>query len=181
MLAGAGGTIWAGRRLRRRVERYLPAQLRSDVAARLRAAGSDLREAIDDGRAAMSEREAELRVQLHLAPPPRGASPGTPTPPAEHSGGSGGRGEGRATQEHREHQEHREPAVGNDPGGGRGRSRQAARPRLRVVGGRPGDAPVGRPGDAPAGRRATDAPLERHAAEPPPGGRRGDPPVGGPR
>lgn len=74
LAAGAGGTVWAQYRLRRRVERYLPAQVRADVAARVRAAGTDLRDAFQEGRAAMADREAQLRAQLHLAPPaPEGA------------------------------------------------------------------------------------------------------------
>ena len=120
MIAGAGGTVWAERRLRRRVERYLPAQLRADVAARVRAAGSDLRGALEEGRAAMTQREAELRAQLRLAPP------SLPAP--------GDAGDDRADSS-----EDREEDGGEDGGP----ARPPGRARLRVVGGRPGDPPPG--------------------------------------
>ncbi len=66
--AGAAATVWAERRLRRQVERFLPAQVRAGLSARVRAAGSDVREAIEEGREAMAQREAELRAQLGPSP-----------------------------------------------------------------------------------------------------------------
>lgn len=60
-LLGAGGSMWARRRVRRKLERYLPAQLGTEARQRLSIAGEDLRAALDEGRAAMAEREAELR------------------------------------------------------------------------------------------------------------------------
>ena len=120
MLAGAGGTMWAQRRVRRRLERYLPAQLRAEVSSRVRAAGSDLRGALEEGREAMTEREAELRAQLRLSAPPPGP---------------GGDTDNRA--------ERVEPDYGDVPGPGR--ARPGHRARLRLVGGRPGDPRPGAP------------------------------------
>jgi len=118
MLTGAGGTLWAERRLRRRLERYLPAQLRAGVSSRVRAAGSDLRGALQEGREAMTEREAELRAQLRTAPPSTG-------PP----GGADERGDSV------------DPRDEDQPGAP---ARPGARARLRLVGRPPGDPRPGR-------------------------------------
>jgi hypothetical protein len=63
-LAGAGGSIWVGRRVRRTVGRYVPEQLRNDARQWLTGAGDDLRAAIEEGRAAMRDREAELHARF---------------------------------------------------------------------------------------------------------------------
>ena len=100
--AGAAATVWAERRLRRQVERFLPARVRAGLSARVRAAGSDLREAIEEGRQAMADREAELRAQLGPSPLassralPAGGRPalrvvGDPRPPQVPGARSGGR------------------------------------------------------------------------------------------
>lgn len=89
-LIGAGGSVWARRRVRRAVQRYLPQNLRTDARRRLSIARDDWRAAIDEGRAAMEEREAELRTHFAdrlIAEPPRrgriieaGSPPATPLP-----------------------------------------------------------------------------------------------------
>lgn len=63
-LLGAGGSIWARRRVKRTVRRYLPEQLSTQARRWLSIAGDDLRSAMDEGRAAMEEREAELRTRF---------------------------------------------------------------------------------------------------------------------
>ncbi|MBO0692913.1 MAG: hypothetical protein J2P58_08455 [Acidimicrobiaceae bacterium] len=60
-LVGAAGSMWARRRVRRTVERYLPEEVSTRARQRLSSAGDDLRAAIEEGRAAMKEHEAELR------------------------------------------------------------------------------------------------------------------------
>ncbi|MDQ6783854.1 MAG: hypothetical protein M3063_10500 [Actinomycetota bacterium] len=67
---GFGGSIWAQRRVRRTVERCLPEHLGADVAQRARYLADDVLEALDEGRAAMRQREEELRRQLGVHGPP---------------------------------------------------------------------------------------------------------------
>jgi hypothetical protein len=62
--AGFGGAMWIRRRMRRTVQRYAPEQLRADATASVRRLGSGVRDAVVEGRAAMREREAELRAEL---------------------------------------------------------------------------------------------------------------------
>jgi len=67
---GLGGSVWAQRRVRRTVERFLPDQVGSEVAQRARHLRNDVLDAIEEGRVAMQAREAELRAQLGVASPP---------------------------------------------------------------------------------------------------------------
>ena len=62
--AGFGGAIWVRRQVLQAVRRYAPEQVQSDVTASVRRLGTDLREAVTTGRAAMADREAELRTEL---------------------------------------------------------------------------------------------------------------------
>ena len=79
--AGAGATVWAEVRVRRAVGRLSANELRPavEVGARARALGRELRAAVEEGRGAMAQREAELRAQLVPAArglgPERGSSP----------------------------------------------------------------------------------------------------------
>lgn len=59
---GAGGMVWANRRMKATLARYAPDRLGVDAAARVRQVGGDVRAAIAEGRTAMREREAELRA-----------------------------------------------------------------------------------------------------------------------
>jgi hypothetical protein len=61
---GFGVSFWLIRFVRQTVERYTPERVSSDLAGALRALGEDLRAAVADGRAAMQEREAEIRSEL---------------------------------------------------------------------------------------------------------------------
>jgi hypothetical protein len=61
---GFGMSFWVARAVRQTVERYTPERVSNDLASALRAFGKDLRAAAQEGRAAMSEREAQLRGQL---------------------------------------------------------------------------------------------------------------------
>jgi hypothetical protein len=75
---GFGVSFWMTRWMRETVARYMPERVSSDVNAALRKLGKDLQRAIDEGRAAMREREAELRARLddrHPALPPAPALP----------------------------------------------------------------------------------------------------------
>jgi hypothetical protein len=61
---GFGVSFWLIRFVRQTVERYTPERVSSDLAGALRAFGEDLRAAVAEGRAAMQEREAEIRSEL---------------------------------------------------------------------------------------------------------------------
>ena len=61
---GFGGSVWLQRRLRSAVSRYLPDEVAERAGARATRARTDLREAIDEGRTAMRQREQELRSRL---------------------------------------------------------------------------------------------------------------------
>jgi hypothetical protein len=61
---GSASSLWAMRALRRTVERFTPHRVAQDAVAGARSAGSEIRAAIDEGRAAMREREAELRAEI---------------------------------------------------------------------------------------------------------------------
>jgi hypothetical protein len=73
MAAGMGATVWLLRALRIRVLETTPGGVVVQVGGSLRRLGADLRDAVDEGRTAMHEREAELRHRLD--------GPATPTPP----------------------------------------------------------------------------------------------------
>jgi hypothetical protein len=62
--AGFGGAMWIRRRVLRTVERYTPAHVQDEVSTSVRRLGSDVREALSEGRRTMAEREAELRSEL---------------------------------------------------------------------------------------------------------------------
>ncbi len=62
--AGFGGAMWVRRQVLRTVRRYTPEQVQADVTTSVRRFGTDLREAVTTGRAAMVDREAELRTEL---------------------------------------------------------------------------------------------------------------------
>jgi hypothetical protein len=61
---GFGLAFWLMRAVRSTIERYRPERLGSDLAGAVRAAGSDLKAAMDAGVAAMRQREQELRSEL---------------------------------------------------------------------------------------------------------------------
>lgn len=63
--AGFTGSVWAQRRVKRALERYLPDRVAHQVHASARSFGADLRAAASEGRTAMREREESLRSHLH--------------------------------------------------------------------------------------------------------------------
>lgn len=70
---GFGTSFRLMRAVRRTVERFMPERIARDAAAGARSIGGELRAALDEGRLAMREREAELRAAL--APRPAPAAP----------------------------------------------------------------------------------------------------------
>lgn len=67
--AGAGGTIWAERKVRTRMEAMSPDQLVARAGRRAGAAGRSVVDAITEGRDAMRTREDELRGRYHVRHP----------------------------------------------------------------------------------------------------------------
>ena len=64
LTAGFGTSFWLMRTVRRTVERLTPQRLTQDAVAGARSAGVEIKAALDEGRTAMRQREAELRAEL---------------------------------------------------------------------------------------------------------------------
>jgi hypothetical protein len=69
--AGFGGAMWVRRQVLRTVRRFAPEQVQADVATSVRRLGGDLREAVDEARTTMAEREAALHAELAPGGGPR--------------------------------------------------------------------------------------------------------------
>lgn len=61
---GCASSLWVMRTVRRTVERLTPHRLTQDAVAATRSATNGIRAALDEGRIAMREREAELRAEI---------------------------------------------------------------------------------------------------------------------
>jgi hypothetical protein len=72
LAVGAGGSLWAQRKVKILASRYRPSGLAGSAATRAKGLPADVVAAIREGRAAMKQREAELR---ELGAPPSGRSP----------------------------------------------------------------------------------------------------------
>jgi hypothetical protein len=72
---GFGGSVWAQRRVKRRVGQYLPDRMSADVVQWARYLADDVRDALQEGRDAMRAREEELRRQLGVPGPARSPGP----------------------------------------------------------------------------------------------------------
>lgn len=64
LTAGFGSSFWLMRTVRRTVERLTPERLTQDAVAGARSVSAELRAALDEGRTAMRQREAELKAEL---------------------------------------------------------------------------------------------------------------------
>lgn len=64
MGVGVGASFWVRRTVRTTVERYQPQRVGGELVTAVRRVGDDVRAAVEEGRAAMREREAELRRAL---------------------------------------------------------------------------------------------------------------------
>lgn len=88
LVLGMGATVWLLRVLRIRVLETTSGGVAVQVGGSLRRLGADLRDAVDEGRTAMHQREAELRHRLDGPPPgPAELLAADPTPqllPARH-------------------------------------------------------------------------------------------------
>jgi hypothetical protein len=65
---GFGTSFWVMRFVKETAARYSPERVSNDLADAVKGLGTDLRLALADGRAAMREREAELRADGVRAP-----------------------------------------------------------------------------------------------------------------
>jgi hypothetical protein len=65
---GFGGAMWIRNRVQRALDRVMPQRLRSEAAQGARKVGGNVRGAFSEGRAAMREREAELRSEYPAGP-----------------------------------------------------------------------------------------------------------------
>jgi len=61
---GFGTSFRLMRALRRTAARFTPERMTQDAVAGARSVGAELKAALDEGRAAMREREAELRAEM---------------------------------------------------------------------------------------------------------------------
>jgi hypothetical protein len=61
---GAGSSFWLTRFVQETAARYSPERVSADLTGAIKGVGTDLRLAVADGRAAMRDREAELRADL---------------------------------------------------------------------------------------------------------------------
>ncbi len=61
---GFGSSFWLMRTIRRTVERLTPQRLTQDVVTGARSVGTEVKAALDEGRTAMRQREAELRAEI---------------------------------------------------------------------------------------------------------------------
>ena len=58
---GFGVSFWLMRFVKEKAARYTPERVSNDLTSALRGLGQDIKDAVAEGRAAMQEREAELR------------------------------------------------------------------------------------------------------------------------
>ena len=71
VVVGAGGTVWVAVRLRQAAAQVTPGGLADQAITTARRAGSDIRDAVAEGRLVMRETEAQLRAEL--TPPSLGS------------------------------------------------------------------------------------------------------------
>lgn len=62
--AGLGSSYWVKRAVNRRVERYVPTEVRKVVGSKARSAGATVKSAVDEGRTTMRQyqRDAEAAI-----------------------------------------------------------------------------------------------------------------------
>ena len=65
---GASSAFWVKRKVQRTVEHYRPDQVAHRAGASARNLGRTVRDAATEGRAAMRQREAELRAERDVRP-----------------------------------------------------------------------------------------------------------------
>ena len=76
-VSGAAGSVYARRKARVMAARYRPVAIARGASVRARDRAAELGAALQEGRAAMREREAELRSALAAGAPARPPAPVT--------------------------------------------------------------------------------------------------------
>jgi hypothetical protein len=61
---GFGMSFWVTRFVKETAARYAPERVSADLTGAIKGLGTDLRAAVAEGRAAMHEREVELRAEV---------------------------------------------------------------------------------------------------------------------
>lgn len=61
---GFGCSVWVRRALRQTVQRFTPERVAANATSAVQGIGAHLKAAASEGRAAMREREAQLRAEL---------------------------------------------------------------------------------------------------------------------
>ncbi len=64
---GFGTSFWVMRFVRETAARYAPERVSADLTNAIKGFGTDVRQAVADGRTAMHEREAALRAEVERA------------------------------------------------------------------------------------------------------------------
>ncbi|MGI9622908.1 MAG: hypothetical protein ACR2PK_08745 [Acidimicrobiales bacterium] len=63
--AGLGSSFWVKRAVNRRVQRYVPTDVRSAAVTRARAATSNVRAAVNEGRTVMRQYQADAEAKVN--------------------------------------------------------------------------------------------------------------------
>ena len=58
---GFGASLWVGRVVRSTAEKYSPTRMSKDLTSTIKQFGTDVRDAVSEGRGAMRDRELELQ------------------------------------------------------------------------------------------------------------------------
>jgi hypothetical protein len=62
--AGLGSSFWVKRTVNRKVQRYVPDDVRTAVSTRARSAGRTVKAAVDEGRATMRQYQADAEARI---------------------------------------------------------------------------------------------------------------------
>ena len=62
--AGLGSSYWVKRAVNRKVQQYVPDNVRTVVGTKAKAAGSNLKTAVQEGRAVMRQYQAEAEAEV---------------------------------------------------------------------------------------------------------------------
>ena len=62
--AGLGSSYWVKRAVNRRVERYVPTEVRKVVGSKARSAGATVKSAVDEGRSTMRQYQRDAAAAI---------------------------------------------------------------------------------------------------------------------
>ena len=61
---GVTSSVWAKRAVRKRVRRYVPDQVRSQVTQRVKRVGTDVKSAVSEGRQVMRDYRTDMEAEV---------------------------------------------------------------------------------------------------------------------